>query len=165
MFLPIFEGNRPEQQIQRWSTKHREDPLDQALAVASPEMGSDEAIPAPWMARRHWRRLGRAMHRSDLDRAEKLAIAYLRKHPQDTTSWEVWGEVLRARKQHMDEERILRRGVDFTGAPRLRFRLAQILASSGHADEARAVLDAFTMGQLRLVVPGSGQLALVPVQS
>jgi predicted Zn-dependent protease len=105
------------------------------------------------------------MHRSDLDRAEKLAIAYLRKHPQDTTSWEVWSEVLRARKQHMDEERILRRGVDFTGAPRLRFRLAQMLASSGHVDEARAVLAAFAMEQLRQLVPGSSPLGLVPVQS
>jgi predicted Zn-dependent protease len=139
--------------------------LDLALAVGSPQMGSDEAIPAQLTARRHWRRLGRAMHRGDLGRAEKLAIAYLRKHPQDATSWEVWSEVLRAREQRMDEERILRRGVDFTGAPRLRFRLAQILASRGHLDEAMAVLDAFTREQLRQLVPISSPLGVVPVQS
>src|SRR5712691_8590957 len=92
-------------------------------------------------AKWHWRRLGRAMHRGDLDRAEKLAIAYLRNHPRDTTSWEVWSTVLRLREQRTDEERILRRGVHFTGAPRLRFRLAQILASSGELEEASAILD------------------------
>src|SRR5436309_3152695 len=93
----------------------------------------------------HWRRLGRAMHRGNLGKAEKLAIAHLRRHPQDTTSWEVWSTVLRAREQHADEERILRRGIDFTGAARLRFRLDRILASSGELDEASAILDAFTV--------------------
>ena len=76
----------------------------------------------------------------NLNRAERLSIAYLRKHPQDSTSWEVWSEVLHAREQHLDEERILRRGVDFTGAARLRFRLAQILASKGQLNEANETL-------------------------
>lgn len=88
-----------------------------------------------------------------MGKAERLAVAYLRKHPQDSTSWEVWSQVLRAREQRSDEERILRRGVDFTGAPRLRFRLAQMLASSGKLDEAMVILDAFT------------NLGLVPVES
>ena len=119
----------------------REDPLDDALSVGTSEIDSGGARTAHWTPRRHWRRLGRAMHRGNLDRAEKLAIAYLRRHPQDSTSWEVWSEVLRTREQRADEERILRMGVDFTGAPRLRFRLAQILASSGDLEEARAVLE------------------------
>jgi predicted Zn-dependent protease len=165
MFLPFSEGNRPRERIQLCPNKAQEDPLDQALAVNSPEKGTEEDIPAHWTARRHWRRLGRAMHRGDLDRAEKLAIAYLRKHPRDSTSWEVWSEVLRAREQRADEERILRRGVDFTGAPRLRFRLAQMLASSGHLDEAMTVLDAFTKDQLGHFLPGPNPLGVVAVHS
>ena len=97
-------------------------------------------------------------------KAEKLAIAYLRGHPQDTTSWEVWSTVLRARQQHTDEERILRRGIDFTGAPRLRFRLAQILASSGELDEASAILDAFTGKQGAAVSARGALLSVVPVE-
>ena len=65
------------------------------------------------------------MHRGDLNRAENLAIAYLRRHPQDSTSWEVWSAVLRAREQRADEERILRRGVDFTGGNSPELRITQ----------------------------------------
>src|SRR6266511_22952 len=64
-----------------------------------------------------------------------------------------------------DEERNLRRGVDFTGAPRLRFRLAQILASSGDLEEAKAVLDAFTKEHLRSLLPGHAPLGIVPVEN
>jgi predicted Zn-dependent protease len=92
------------------------------------------------------------MRDGNLNRAERLSVAYLRRHPQDSTSWEVWGEVLRARERHEDEERILRRGVDFTGAPRLRFRLAQILASKGNLEEAGALLDSFARGNLTSLV-------------
>ncbi|HEY3209992.1 MAG TPA: hypothetical protein VGL18_09405 [Actinomycetota bacterium] len=105
------------------------------------------------------------MHQGNLDRAEKLAIAYLRKHPQDSTSWDVWSQVLRTREQHADEERILRRGVDFTGAPRLQFRLAQILASTGKLEEAMSVLDAFTKEQLGSLLPGPSPLGIVPIES
>ncbi len=100
----------------------------------------------------------------NLDRAEKLAITYLRRHPQDSTSWEMWSEVLRTREQPADEERILRRGVDFTGAPRLRFRLAQILASSGDLEEALAVLDAFTKEHLTTLQPGPAEVGIVSVE-
>ncbi len=137
--------------------------MDDALSVGTSEIDSGGARTAHWTGRRHWRRLGRAMHRGNLDRAEKLAIAYLRRHPQDSTSWEVWSEVLRTREQRADEERILRRGVDFTGAPRLRFRLAQILASSGDLEEAKAVLDAFTKEHLRSLLPGHAPLNLRPL--
>jgi predicted Zn-dependent protease len=104
------------------------------------------------------------MHRGDLDRAEKLAIAYLRRHPQDTTSWEVWSTVLRARDQREDEARILRRGIDFTGAPRLRFRLAQILASSGDLDQASALLDAFSDQRGATATPRAAVLRLSPAE-
>jgi predicted Zn-dependent protease len=104
------------------------------------------------------------MHRGHLGRAERLAIRYLRKHPQDSTSWEVWGEVLRAREQHADEARILRRGLDFTGAPRLRFRLAQILASSGEVEAARALLESFGREHVTsLLAPSPFALATVEV--
>ena len=112
----------------------------------------------------HWRRLGRAMHRGDLGKAEKLAVAYLRRHPQDTNSWEVWSTVLRTREQHADEERILRRGIDFTGAPRLRFRLAQILAASGEHEEASAILDAFTRKQGAAATARGALLHMVPTE-
>ena len=104
------------------------------------------------------------MRRGDLGRAEKLAIAYLRKHPQDTTSWEVWSTVLRTRQQLADEERILRRGIDFTGAPRLRFRLAQILASSGELDEASAILNAFSNHYTTPAISRPAVLSLVPAE-
>lgn len=104
------------------------------------------------------------MHRGHLVRAERLAIRYLRKHPQDSASWEVWGEVLRAREQHADEERILRRGLDFTGAPRLRFRLAQILASSGQLEEARAMLESFGRDHLMHLLGSPEPLALAAVE-
>ena len=61
-------------------------------------------------------------------------------------------------------ERILRRGIDFTGAPRLRFRLAQILASSGELDEASAILDAFTGKQGAAVSARGALLSVVPVE-
>jgi hypothetical protein len=112
----------------------------------------------------HWRRLGRAMRRGDLGRAERLAIAYLRRHPQDTTSWEVWSTVLRTRELHEDEERILRRGIEFTGAARLRFRLAQILASSGELDQASAILDAFSGQQGAVATARTAVLRLAPAE-
>ncbi len=137
--------------------------MDEARSAETPELGVEATAPAHWKVRRHWRRLGRAMQEGHLGRAERLAIRHLRKHPQDSTSWEVWGEVLRAREQHADEERILRRGLDLTGAPRLRFRLAQILASSGELEAARALLDAFGREHLMPVL-GSPGLALAPVE-
>jgi predicted Zn-dependent protease len=104
------------------------------------------------------------MKEGHLRRAERLAIRYLRQHPQDSMSWEVWGEVLRTREQHADEERILRRGLDFTGAPRLRFRLAQILASSGELEAARALVDSFGR-EHPMQLLGSPGLALATVEA
>jgi predicted Zn-dependent protease len=138
--------------------------LDEARSAETPELGVEATAPAHWKVRRHWRRLGRAMQEGHLGRAERLAIRHLRKHPQDSTSWQVWGEVLRAREQHADEERILRRGLDFTGAPRLRFRLAQILASRGHLEEAMSILEAFSTERLRSLLPGSAQLETVSIE-